>query len=46
MAFNVDDASYKSIEFFKEELAALDSSKGDVDVDMKFTQLNKEVVEI
>lgn len=47
-AYSVDDASIMVIEECKDLLAELDASvEGDVDIDLKFTQLDeKDVVEI
>ena len=46
-AYDIDDASRKVIEFCKEELADLDaSSDEDVNIDLGFILLDREVMEI
>lgn len=46
-ARNIEDATGKVVEFCKEELAELDSrTEGDVNIDLKFRELEGDVVEL
>ena len=45
-AGSVNDASIKMIDFCKEDLEKIDKNDGDVEVDMQFKLIDKDIVEI